>query len=91
MKRTAYLFTIAAAGHSMSDPAKYRTREEVGEKIRHDQDPIEQVRNRLLATRVSEQELEAIGGVVAGSSTRRGFRPTRSRANTSDLYTDVYR
>src|SRR5436190_429081 len=55
--------TYRYRGHSMSDPAKYRTREEV-EKVRHDQDPIEQVRNRLLAAKVSEQELKAIDAEV---------------------------
>ncbi|KTS79988.1 pyruvate dehydrogenase, partial [Pantoea dispersa] len=44
--------TYRYRGHSMSDPAKYRTREAV-EKVRHDHDPIEQVRNRLLASGVS--------------------------------------
>src|SRR5499433_2119197 len=55
--------TYRYRGHSMSDPAKYRTREEV-EKVRHDQDPIEQVRNRLLAAKVSEQDLKAIDAEV---------------------------
>ncbi|HEX7742170.1 MAG TPA: pyruvate dehydrogenase (acetyl-transferring) E1 component subunit alpha, partial [Sphingobium sp.] len=55
--------TYRYRGHSMSDPAKYRTREEV-DKVRHDQDPIEQVRNRLLAAKVSEQELKAIDAEV---------------------------
>src|SRR5207244_1229754 len=55
--------TYRYRGHSMSDPAKYRTREEV-DKVRNDQDPIEQVRTRLLAAKVSEQELKAIDAEV---------------------------
>src|SRR5476651_184878 len=51
--------TYRYRGHSMSDPAKYRTREEV-DKVRNDQDPIEQVRNRLLAAKMTEQDLKAI-------------------------------
>src|SRR5437899_2774207 len=55
--------TYRYRGHSMSDPAKYRTREEI-EKVRHDRDPIEQVRNRLLAAKVSEQDLKKIDAEV---------------------------
>src|SRR4029077_7484550 len=55
--------TYRYRGHSMSDPAKYRSREEV-EKVRHDQDPIEQVRHRLLAMKVPEDDLKKIDAEV---------------------------
>src|SRR3979411_1587576 len=55
--------TYRYRGHSMSDPAKHRHCEEV-EKIRTDPDPIEQVRSRLLAAKVGEQELKAIDAEV---------------------------
>src|SRR3954452_13839942 len=52
--------TYRYRGHSMSDPAKYRSKEEV-QKMREGHDPIEQVRRRLLETwKVSEDELKAL-------------------------------
>ena len=48
----------------MSDPAKYRTKEEV-DKVRTEHDPIEQVRARLLAKKwASEDELKKIDASV---------------------------
>jgi pyruvate dehydrogenase E1 component alpha subunit len=78
-------------GHSMSDPAKYRTREEV-EKVRHDQDPIEQVRNRLLAAKVSEQELKKIDAEVREIVNESAdFAQHDPEPDVSELWTDVYR
>jgi pyruvate dehydrogenase E1 component alpha subunit len=83
--------TYRYRGHSMSDPAKYRTREEV-EKIRTDQDPIEQVRARLLAAKVSEQELKAIDAEVREIvNASADFAQRDPEPDPSELWTDVYR
>jgi len=83
--------TYRYRGHSMSDPAKYRTREEV-EKIRHDQDPIEQVRQRLLGMKVPEDDLKQIDAevrkIVAESA---DFATQDPEPDASELWTDVYR
>jgi pyruvate dehydrogenase E1 component alpha subunit len=83
--------TYRYRGHSMSDPAKYRTREEV-EKVRHDHDPIEQVRNRLLAADVSEQDLKSIDAEVRDIvNAAADFAQHDPEPDPSELYTDVYR
>jgi pyruvate dehydrogenase E1 component alpha subunit len=83
--------TYRYRGHSMSDPAKYRTREEV-DKVRHDQDPIEQVRNRLLAAKVSEQDLKAIDAEVREIvNAAADFAQADPEPDVSELYTDIYR
>jgi pyruvate dehydrogenase E1 component alpha subunit len=84
--------TYRYRGHSMSDPAKYRTREEV-EKVRHEQDPIEQVRERLLAKKwTSEDDLKKIDAdvrtVVNASA---DFASSDPEPDPSELYTDIYR
>jgi pyruvate dehydrogenase E1 component alpha subunit len=82
--------TYRYRGHSMSDPAKYRTREEV-EQVRHDQDPIEQVRNRLLAAKVSEQELKAIDAQVRDIvNDAADFAQHDPEPDVSELWTNVY-
>jgi pyruvate dehydrogenase E1 component alpha subunit len=53
------MLTYRYRGHSMSDPAKYRTREEV-QQVRETHDPIEQVRLRLLKGGLAEDELKRI-------------------------------
>jgi pyruvate dehydrogenase E1 component alpha subunit len=83
--------TYRYRGHSMSDPAKYRTREEV-EKVRHDQDPIEQVRNRLLAAKVSEADLKAIDAEVRDIvNASADFAQHDPEPDAAELWTDIYR
>src|SRR4051795_6706807 len=84
--------TYRYRAHSMSDPAKDRTREEV-DKVRHDQDPIEQVRNRLLANKqMSEQELKAIDAEVREVvNAAADFAQHDPQPDASELYTDIYR
>ncbi len=83
--------TYRYRGHSMSDPAKYRTREEV-DKVRHDQDPIEQVRLRLLEQKVSEADLKKIDADVRDIvNASADFAQNTPEPDVSELYTDIYR
>ena len=49
--------TYRYRGHSMSDPAKYRTREEV-DAMRKQHDPIDHLRDLLLREGIEEAELK---------------------------------
>ena len=86
------MMTYRYRGHSMSDPAKYRTREEV-DKVRTDHDPIEQVRVRLLATkRASEDDLKQIDADVRKIINEAAeFATNDPEPDPSELYTDVVR
>ena len=54
------MLTYRYRGHSMSDPAKYRTKEEV-DRMRTEHDPIAQLRQRLIDEHVAdENELRQI-------------------------------
>src|SRR5687767_3440844 len=53
------MMTYRYRGHSMSDPAKYRTREEV-DKMKAERDPIDHLRDRLLKSGVDESALKQI-------------------------------
>jgi pyruvate dehydrogenase E1 component alpha subunit len=85
------MLTYRYRGHSMSDPAKYRTREEV-QKVRSEQDPIEQVRHRLLATKqISEDDLKKIDAEVRDIVNEAAeFATNDPEPDPSELWTDVY-
>jgi pyruvate dehydrogenase E1 component alpha subunit len=86
------MMTYRYRGHSMSDPAKYRTREEV-DKVRTGHDPIEQVRMRLLLTkRASEDALKQtdadVRRIVNDASE---FATHDAEPDPSALWTDIVR
>jgi pyruvate dehydrogenase E1 component alpha subunit len=86
------MLTYRYRGHSMSDPAKYRTKEEV-EKYRTDHDPIEHVRARLLQKKwASEDELKKIDASVRAIVNEAAeFATHDPEPDPSELYTDVLR
>jgi pyruvate dehydrogenase E1 component alpha subunit len=84
------MLTYRYRGHSMSDPAKYRSKDEV-QKMRNDHDPIEQVRQRLIdAGMASEADLKAIDKEIrAIVSEAAEFAQTDPEPEESELWTDI--
>jgi pyruvate dehydrogenase E1 component alpha subunit len=82
--------TYRYRGHSMSDPQKYRTKEEV-EKYKA-QDPIEQVKNAILSKKVAtEADLEAIdAGIKIKVEEAVKFAEESAYPPVSEAYKDVY-
>jgi len=82
--------TYRYRGHSMSDPAKYRSREEV-QKMRAERDPIEQLRKRMMDEKVAtetafkdiDREIKAIVAEAAE------FAQNSPEPDASELFTDV--
>ena len=83
------LNTYRYRGHSMSDPAKYRSREEVQE-MRDHHDPIEGAKRDLLLRGVSEDRIKEIDKrirqVVAEAA---DFAESSPEPAPAELYTDV--
>lgn len=82
--------TYRYRGHSMSDPAKYRTKDEV-QKMRSEHDPIEQVKVRLLDKKwANEDDLKTIDKeirVIVNEAS--DFATKDSEPALSELYTDI--
>lgn len=82
--------TYRYRGHSMSDPAKYRSKEEV-QKMRAEHDCLDQVKTRLLKDKIlSEDDIKSIDkevkAVVAEAA---AFAQDCPEPDLSELYTDV--
>ncbi len=83
--------TYRYRGHSMSDPAKYRTREEV-QKMREERDAIERVREMLLTGKhATEDDLKAIDKEIkAVVNEAADFSRESPEPALNELWTDVY-
>jgi pyruvate dehydrogenase E1 component alpha subunit len=82
--------TYRYRGHSMSDPAKYRSKDEV-QKMRSEHDPIEQVKARLIGKKwASEDDLKAadkkVRDIVADAA---DFAQSDAEPDASELWTDI--
>jgi pyruvate dehydrogenase E1 component alpha subunit len=83
------LNTYRYRGHSMSDPAKYRTREEVQE-MREKHDPIERAKQDLLAMGVSENSIKDIDKRVRAQVVEAAdYAESSPEPEQYELYTDV--
>jgi pyruvate dehydrogenase E1 component alpha subunit len=82
--------TYRYRGHSMSDPAKYRSKEEV-QKMRSEHDPIEQVKQRLIDNKwASEDELKAIDNEIRATvNDSAEFAQNDPEPDPSELWTDI--
>ena len=83
--------TYRYRGHSMSDPGKYRTREEI-DAVRKSRDPIDHLQEVLLSAKLTDDDaLKAVDvkvkAIIADAAE---FARTTPEPDPAELYTDVY-
>ncbi len=83
--------TYRYRGHSMSDPAKYRSRDEV-QKMREEHDPIEQVKRRLSSDHgMGDDDLKSIDARIRKIVTEAAdFAQADALPDPAELWTDIY-
>lgn len=83
--------TYRYRGHSMSDPAKYRTREEV-QKMRAQRDPIEAIRSLLVSEKLStEEEIKIIDKEIKEIvNSCAEYAKESPEVPAEELWTDIY-
>jgi len=82
--------TYRYRGHSMSDPAKYRSKEEVS-KVRKESDPIDLLRDRIFEGGFADEaDLKAMDKDIKRLVTAAAeFAQQSPQPDSSELYTDV--
>jgi pyruvate dehydrogenase E1 component alpha subunit len=83
------LKTYRYRGHSMSDPAKYRSRDEV-QAVREKSDPIDHLKRDLEAAGVTEDELKAIDKEIRATvADAADFAEETPEPDLAELHSDV--
>ena len=82
--------TYRYRGHSMSDPAKYRDKEE-GSKVRKESDPIDNLRDKLIAAKAADEAMlkdidKDIKAIVTAAAE---FAQASEEPDPSELFTDI--
>ena len=82
--------TYRYRGHSMSDPAKYRDKEEVS-KVRKESDPIDNLRDKLISGKVADEAAlkEIDKDIKAVVTAAAEFAQQSQEPDPSELYTDI--
>jgi pyruvate dehydrogenase E1 component alpha subunit len=81
--------TYRYRGHSMSDPAKYRTREEV-DAMRKQRDPLDQLKEKLIKDGVSDEKLRELDSrVKTVVSESADFAMNSPEPDPAELWTDI--
>ena len=82
--------TYRYRGHSMSDPAKYRDKEEVS-KVRKESDPIDNLRDKLISGKVADESAlkEIDKDIKAVVTAAAEFAQQSQEPDPSELYTDI--
>ncbi len=81
--------TYRYRGHSMSDPAKYRSREEV-QDVKEKSDPIDGLRKDMLEAGITEDELKVIDKDIRRIVTEAAdFAESSPEPDVAELYTDI--
>jgi pyruvate dehydrogenase E1 component alpha subunit len=85
------MMTYRYRGHSMSDPAKYRSRDEV-QKVREESDPIDMAAARIVKNGIaSEDDLKALDKKVRATVTDAAeFAQAGAEPDPAELWTDIY-
>lgn len=84
------MMTYRYRGHSMSDPAKYRTREEVS-KMRQERDPIEHVREMMISAGYADDDTlrDVDREIKAEVNNAAEFAQNNQEPNLGEIHTDI--